>query len=247
MRRFCSLSFLLLLPLLGAFPDTPADFPFDNFPGYFLALRDALYAQEISADELRSSLYREAVSQAQQNLSGAELYIMRSRCEYMLGHAYEDEDQKREAISCFSAGIDWAEKALEIKESDEGWQMLAENISRSCKVRPTSYAIANGLKIEKYAKNALAKNSRNAAAQIMIASRWIYAPAPFGNVKKGIQMMMEIPSASNPQKDDLFNIYFALGYAYIQQKNKPEARSWLLKAMEIYPTNKYARDLLKST
>jgi tetratricopeptide (TPR) repeat protein len=244
MRRFCSLSFFLVLaPLTGAFSDSLTD----NFPDYFLALRDALYAQELSADELHASLYREAVSQAQINLSGAELYVMRSRCEYMMGHAYEDEDRKREAISCFNAGIEWAEKALEAGESAEGWQMLAENISRSCKVRPTSYTLANGLKIEKYAKNALAINSRNAAAQIMLASRWIYAPSPFGNIKKGIQMMTEIPSAGNPQKDDLFNIYFALGYAYIQQKNKPEARSWLLKAVEIYPTNKYLRDLLKST
>jgi Tfp pilus assembly protein PilF len=45
-------------------------------------------------------------------------------------------------------------------------------------------------------------------------------------------------------KDDAFNVYTAIAYGYIQQKKFNDARPWLLKALEIYPSNKYAAELL---
>jgi tetratricopeptide (TPR) repeat protein len=189
-------------------------------------------------------LYRNALAKAQETLTGRELYIMLSRCEYLMGRAYQYEERKAEAIARYDQGISWAERAQEEGAGTEGWQLLAENISQSCVVRPVSYALANGLKVESYSKKALAENPRNAAAQIMIASRWIYAPAPFHNYRRGIRMMEEIPSASDPEKEDLFNVYSAIGYAYVQQKKPGDARPWLLKALEIYPTNKYVQSLL---
>jgi tetratricopeptide (TPR) repeat protein len=169
---------------------------------------------------------------------------MLSRCEYMMGRAYHLEDRKNEASAHYEKGMEWAEKSLEVRASAEAWRMLAENISQNCVVRSTSYAMANGLKVEKYAKNALAIDSRNAAAQYLIAARWVYAPAPFNNYNKGIEMMNAIPNESNMEKDDVFNVYSSLGYVYIQQKKYAQARSWLLKSLEIYPTNKYAQSLL---
>jgi tetratricopeptide (TPR) repeat protein len=222
----------------------PCAFVFAHpLPDYFLTLRDAVYAQELSINEI-ASLYLETRETARQNFSGRDLYVMYSRCEYMVGHAYEDEGRKSDAASHYAEGIRWAEMALESGEQAEAYQMLAENISRSCAVRSTAYVMSNGLKVEKYAKKALEIEGRNAAAQIMIASRWIYAPAPFNNIKKGIQMMEAVLSSGDPDKDDIFNIYFALGYAYTQQKKYQEARPWLLRALEIYPTNKYALDRL---
>ncbi|MDR1444490.1 MAG: tetratricopeptide repeat protein [Treponema sp.] len=233
MKHFLILSALIVLPVTGLF----------SYPDYYLQLRDAIYAQELNAGEI-VPLYQDAATKARETLTGRELYVMLSRCEYMMGRAYQYENKKTEAAAQYEQGILWAEKAQEEGEEDEGWQMLAENISQSCAVRSVSYALANGLKVESYSKKALAKNPRNAAAQIMIASRWIYAPSPFHDYKKGIKMMEEIPSASNPDKDDLFNIYSAIGYAYVQQKKPTDARPWLLKALEIYPTNKYVQSLL---
>jgi tetratricopeptide (TPR) repeat protein len=105
--------------------------------------------------------------------------------------------------------------------------------------------MANGLNVEKYAKNALALNSRNAAAQYIAAARWVFAPAPLHNHKKGIQMMEAILTESDPEKDDYFNVYSAIAYAHIQQKKYAEARPWLVKSLEIYPTNKFAAELLE--
>ena len=122
--------------------------------------------------------------------------------------------------------------------------MLAENISQSCAVRSVSYAMANGLKVERYSKNALDIDKHNAAAKIMIAARWVYAPSPFNNFRKGIEMLSAIPGESNMQKDDMFNVYIGLGYAYMQQKNNTQARQWLLKSLEVYPTNKFVQSLI---
>jgi hypothetical protein len=233
---------MIALALLLLFPSTVSALG-ETLPDWFIPLRDAVYEQRLRADEI-SPLYQDISAKAKTSLSGAPLHIMLSRCEYMMGRAYQFEERKNEAAARYDEGISWAEKALEANPSAESWQMLAENISQSCAVRSVSYAMANGLKVEKYAKNALAINGRNAAARIMTAARWVYAPAPFHNYNRGIEMMTAALNESDMEKDDLFNAYLGLGYAHIQQKKDSLARPWLLKSLELYPSNKYARSLL---
>jgi tetratricopeptide (TPR) repeat protein len=236
MKRFFLLFIGFVLPLAGVF----------SYPGYFLTLRDEVYAQKLSAGEV-VPLYRDALGKARESLSDGELYTMLSRCEYMMGRAYQYEEQKEEAAARYAEGITWAEKALEAGESAEAWRMLAENISQSCAVKPVFYAMANGLKVEQYAKNALKLDPRNAAALYMIAARWVFAPAPFNNYKAGIKMMEDIITQGNMEQDDCFNVYSAIGYAYFQQKKYAEAKPWFLKSLEVYPTNKYVKSLLEKS
>ncbi|MCL2067776.1 MAG: tetratricopeptide repeat protein [Treponema sp.] len=226
---------LFLLVCTGVFAE--------SLPPWFVPLRDAVYEQQLKADEV-TPLYREVTDTARQELTGAPLYVMLSRCEYMMGRVYQFDERKDEAAARYSEGISWAERAIEIQETDEAWRMLAENISQSCVVRSTAYAMANGLKVERYSKNALALNGRNAAAQYMVAARWVFAPAPFHNYRRGIEMMNAIFTEGDMEKDDLYNVYSAIGYAYVQQKRYADARPWLLRALEMYPTNKYAQSLL---
>jgi tetratricopeptide (TPR) repeat protein len=218
----------------------------DPWPDFFIPLRDAVYEQNLTADEI-INLYRKTKERAEKALSGIVQFITLSRCEYMMGRAYQYEERKDEAAARYAEGIEWAEKALDAGAGAEAWQMLAENISQSCAVRSVSYAMANGLKVEKYAKNALELNSRNAAALYMVAARWVFAPPPFHNYKKGIRMMEDIITSGDMQRDDTFNVYSAIGYAYYQQKNFTEARPWFLKSLEVYPTNKYVRGLLEKS
>jgi tetratricopeptide (TPR) repeat protein len=60
-------------------------------------------------------------------------------------------------------------------------------------------------------------------------------------------MMEKIIDTGSMQRDDRFNVYSAIGYAYYQQKKFDEARPWFLRSLEIYPTNKYVRGLLESS
>lgn len=229
---------LLLVPIAGSSAET--------LPQWYIPLRDAIYEQELPADDI-VPLYENTSEKARIFLSGDSLYVMLSRCEYMMGRAYQYEEKKDKAAARYAEGIKWAEKALEIRTSAEAWQMLAENISQSCAVRSTVYAMANGLDVEKYSKKALEVDNKNAAARIMIAARWVYAPWPFYDYKKGIEMMTVIPQECNYEKDDLFNVYIAIGYAYLQQKKYSQAKPWLLKCLEVYPANKYVKTLLAKT
>jgi tetratricopeptide (TPR) repeat protein len=233
-----NVTFICLMCILANIPAQA-----ETLPEYLTALRDALYEQNLKADEI-SDLYEKAKQYAEASPGQAERFIFLSRCEYFMGRAYQFEERKGEAAARYEAGIGWAEKALDVAPSAEAWVILAENISQSCAVRSTAYAMANGLKVEKYAKNALGLDARNAAAQYMVAARWVYAPSPFHNYRKGIDMMTEIISNGDMQRDDQFNVFSAIGYTYIQQKKYADARPWLIKSLEIYPTNKYVRELL---
>ncbi len=217
----------------------------DNLPPYFLALREAVYEQNLSSGEI-VPIYNESKRQAELSLNGKDLYIMLSRCAYMMGRAYQYEEQKDKAGSCYDEGIVHAQNSLDIMPTDTGWQMLAENISQNCAVKSTGYAISNGLKVQNYSENALKLNPNNAACQYMAAARWVFAPSPFHNYRRGIRMMEDIVNnnSAGMQKDDRFNVLSAIGYAYFQQKKYTDAKPWLEKALEVYPTNKFVQNML---
>ena len=214
-----------------------------NLPEWLVPLREAIYEQKLKADEIKP-IYIETLAASRNKCSGTALDLALSRCEYLMGRAYQFEKRNDEAIVHYSEGMRLAENVTKTSPTDEAWVLLSESLSQSCAIRSTAYAMTNGLNVEKYAKNALTLNSRNAAAQYIVAARWIFAPAPFSNHKKGIEMMKEILANGHMDKDDLFNVYSAIGYGYVQQKKYEDAQPWIIKSLEIYPTNKYAAELL---
>ena len=230
---------LLLVMLLGG-----TGLRAESLPEWLIPLREAIYEQQLSADEVRP-LYETAKTSAREHSFGAELDLALSRCEYFMGRVLQFDKRNNEASVHYTEGMRLAEKSIETTPSAGAWQMLAENLSQNCAIRSTAYVMANGLNVEKYAKNALAMNRRNAAAQYIVAARWVFAPSPFHNHRRGIQMMEDILSNGDLEKDDRFNVHLAIGYAYIQQRKYADARPWLLQSLEIYPTNKYARELLE--
>jgi len=224
------------------FSVSPVVYP-QVLPEWYIPLREAVYEQVLSADAILP-VYNNVSLRARTTLAVFEQNLILSRCEYMMGRAYLYEDRKNEASSHFESGMDYARKALDIRETADAWVMLSENLSQNIASRSVAYAMANGLNVERYAKNALSINPRNAAALYLIAARWVYAPAPFNNLRRGIEMMTAIQTDGDMGKDDMFNVYSAIGYAYIQQRNNTQARVWLYRSLEIYPTNKYVQSLL---
>lgn len=215
----------------------------DMLPDFMLPLRDAIYEQKLNPEGIKS-LYRSAKEYALNNYSGTALDLALSRCEYYMGRGLQDNEINDEARTHYLEGMRLAEKVIAAEPSAEAWVAMTENLSQNCSLGPWTYTVANGLNVEKYSKNALSYNKRNAVARHMIASRWVYAPSPFNNYKKGIEMMNAILTESDMDKSDYFNVYIAIAYAYVQQKKYADARPWLLKAQEIYPTNKFAAELL---
>ena len=216
-----------------------------NIPEWIFPLRDAVYEQRLNANQIKQ-IYTDAQNTSKERLSGTALDIALSRCEYFMGRALLFEERNQEAKLHFEEGLRLAENAVNAAPSSQAWVMRAENLSFLCQINPLSFAMANGLNIERFAKNALRFDERNAAAQYMIAARWVYAPAPLHNHNKGIEMMKAIITNGDMQKDDRFNVYSAIGYAYLQRKNISEATLWLQRSLEIYPTNKFVTGLINN-
>jgi len=216
-----------------------------DLPEWYNQLRDAVYSQDLSSRDI-ADLYNSARAEAEKELFGPALSIMYSRCEYMMGRALLYEENKQDAAPYLERGMNYAQEALDQKASSPAWEMLAENLSQLCTVRSTAWLMANGGKVVKYAQNAVDLDPGNTAAQYLIAARWIYAPAPFRNIKKGIQMLQAILMYHNDrlQKDGRFNVYSSLGYASTLQKNNGDAKEWLSRALQVYPDNKFVGKML---
>jgi tetratricopeptide (TPR) repeat protein len=228
-------SLLCLCPLFAGAGEVPL---------WFVPLRDAVFAQTLKAEEV-APIYRETVRQAEADLSGEKRDAMLSRCELMMGKSFQLDERNDEAIDCYEKGIALAEQSIASRPSPEGYEMLSAHIGQICMLKPKSWVIANGLKVERNAKKALSLNPQNAACLYMTASRWVFGPGMFGNPRRGIAEMEAILNgAADMEKDDLFNVYSAIGYAYIRLKKERDALPWIRKALDLYPTNKFALDLL---
>jgi tetratricopeptide (TPR) repeat protein len=207
-------------------------------------LREAIYEQKLHADEI-VPIYTEVKKQAGVSLSGAELFVMLSRCEYMMGRAFQEDGRTQEAVTCYERGIALAEAALAVRPVSGAYEMLSGCYGQACMLKSVAWVMANGLKVESSAKKALALDSGNAAASYFIASRWAFGPGVLGDPKRGIKEMHAILDGNAAlQKDDLFNCYSAIAYAYERLKQYQDAQVWVTKALELYPTNKFVRNLL---
>jgi tetratricopeptide (TPR) repeat protein len=221
-----------------------ADDYHDSLPPWLIPLREAVYEQTLGINEAEA-LFTAALAEADK-LSGIDKFNMRSQCEYLMGRVYQYYKNKDKALAIYQKGYDDAKKALDKQETAEGWVNRGENLSQLCALKGNWYAMTNGLDVGKFAENALTLNPRAAKARYLIASRWVYAPKPFNDIDKGIKMMKDmLGGAYDLEKDDLFNIYISIAYAYIQDKNKNAAREWIDKALSVYPTNKFGGVELK--
>jgi hypothetical protein len=217
-----------------------------TLPDSFYALRDTVYMQDSSALQV-VRLYAAAKTEAEQVLAGVDLYIALSRCAYFAGITFQAEGRKSEAAAYYDQGIVWAEDSLSIRPTSEAYQYLAANIALSCWVRPRSYALAHIGKIEENAKRALALNPQNWAAQYIIAAKYIQAPWPLGNIKKGANLLREIVGRNleSLEREDLCNIYLAMAVVSQKEKKYDEEGLWQERALALYPTNRFRETLLR--
>jgi tetratricopeptide (TPR) repeat protein len=217
-----------------------------HIPHSFYIFRDAVYMQNSSIVQI-VRLYVAAKEEIERTLSGAELYIALSRCAYLAGVTFQAEGKKNEAAAYYDQGIAWAEDSLSIRPTSEGYQYLAANIALSCWVKPISYAMANVGEIEENAQKALALNPQNWAAQYIIAAKYIQAPWPVGNLKRGANLLREIINhdLGSLEREDLCNIYLAMAVVCQKEKKTDEERIWQERALALYPSNRFRETLLR--
>jgi len=218
----------------------------ERLPEWMLPLREAIYEQVLTAEQIRP-LYLAASAAARQHTAGVNRYMALSRASFFMGRALLFEERNSEARPYFAEGLRLAEIAVEAAPSAEAWVLRSENLGHLIQADGrTTFAMANGLDVERFARNALEIDPRNAAAQHTLAARWVFAPRPFNNIRRGIEMMEAILENADVGRDDLFNVTSSIGWAHVQQRNFSEAIPWLERALEVYPTNRFAAGLLET-
>jgi tetratricopeptide (TPR) repeat protein len=190
--------------------------------------------------------YTQAKQDIERTSTGTDLYTSLSRCEYLMGLSFQIEGKKNEAAAFYEQGIAWAEESLGRQSTSEGYRLLGTNISLLCGIR-RSYALSNFGGIEENANKAIDLDPQNLTAYYLIAAKYVVAPWPFGNVRKGISLLEEITRKNTEvmEREDLFNLYLMLELACIKLKRNQEAQIWHEKAVSLYPTNNFISVLLK--
>jgi tetratricopeptide (TPR) repeat protein len=209
-------------------------------PGSFYVFRDAVYMQNTSPVQI-VRLHAAAKEEIEKTLGGPDLYIALSRCAYLAGITFQMEGRKSEAAAYYAQGIAHAENSLSLMPTSEGYQYLAMNIALSCWVRSVPYALANAGKIEENVRMAVALNPKNLAAQYIIAIKYIQAPWPAGNMKKGASLLREILNhdLGSLEREDLCNIYLTMAVVCQKEKKKDEEGIWQRRALALYSTNRF--------
>ncbi|MDR1468478.1 MAG: hypothetical protein LBT00_04230 [Spirochaetaceae bacterium] len=223
----------------------------EPFPESFHVFRETVYMQNTPLLEVMR-LYTQAKADVEKvfsnenGLSGVDLYTSLSRCEYLMGLSFQVEGKKNEAAAFYEQGIVWAEESLARQPTSEGFRLLGTNISLLCGAR-RSYALSNFGKIEENANKAMDLNPQNFAALYLIGARYVAAPWPFSNVRKGLSLLEKITTQNTEamEKEDRFNLYLMLELASIKLKRNEDAQMWHEKAASLYPTNNFISVLLK--
>jgi tetratricopeptide (TPR) repeat protein len=229
----CVLLFSYIIPLSA-----------EQLPDSFYLFRDAVYAQNTGTVQIMR-FYTAAKQDIENVFSGSDLYRAFSRCAYLMGVSFQTEGKKSEAAACYEQGIAWAEDSIAMCPTSEGYQYLAANIALSCWVKPLSYAMANVAKIEENAQRALDLDPQNLAARYVIAGKYIQAPWPVGNLRKGANILEEIvgQNIGSLEQEDIFNIYLAMAIVCQKEKKNEEAGIWQNRALALYPTNRFMETL----
>ena len=221
-------------------------------PENYYTFRDNMYNFVKSPDEMLSD-YQKYIAEIDKNLadkkiSNYEYNLYRARYEFIMARVYHYDNNFPEAEKYFDKGMEYGEKAMKENENAQSVLIYVENLSMNCIVKPVSWVITNGPKVSTLDKKVFSYDKRNGAALYMSNAQDIFAPSPFNNVKRGIANMKSFLTNPNYDldSDDRFNITAAVGYGYMLQKNKADAKKKNKKALEIYPGNKYIQGLMEA-
>jgi tetratricopeptide (TPR) repeat protein len=164
-----------------------------------------------------------------------------------LGQVYFNNERKKDSIKELEVAIDYADSALREKESADLWRVKSEAGSIIMLQKGVSYIIRNSKKVNEYALKSVAIDNNNIKAQIIIANGLINAPKVFGgNLELGLKQLNQLTSSIIISREDKFNCFIALSTAYKRDKKNRLAEEMCKKALEIYPENLRAKELLSS-
>lgn len=217
-------------------------------------LRDAMYLSA-APEIVESEAGRLEAALRAENLTATELALALARAEYYAARAWKDAENKTKAIPHYEEAIAQARAALAAGETAPRLMALMKPLSELCLLKDMAFLIANGPKISQYARRVLALEPGHPGALTALAAAKAYPPVIFGGNPKEALAEMEALLARHSgavpgdgaglAKDELFDLRMCAGTACEKLGRKAEAAAWYRKALELYPTNAYAREQLR--
>ncbi|MCR4790783.1 MAG: hypothetical protein K5839_06850 [Treponemataceae bacterium] len=242
MKRITLILTSLLCLTLNAFSQEDIN----KLPDDYYTFRDNMYNFAKTPEEMHAD-YEKYIADIKEKYTGYQYNFYMARFVFIMARVYHYNNNFPEAEKYFDIGMEYSEKAMKENENAQSVLIYAENLSMNCIVKPVSWVIAYGPKVDPLTKKVLKYDPKNGAAIYMGNAQDIFAPAPFNNIKRGIKNMKSF--LDNPAyelgKDDRFNIIAGVGYGYMLQKDKENATIWFNKALEIYPGSKYVMNLME--
>ncbi len=171
--------------------------------------------------------------------------------------------KRKETLRHYEKSRAFLDEYLKISEDSRGNRLYGEVLGQMILLNNFGFLLKNGPQIPKYTERALELDPENIKARIMEAGEKIYSPRLFGgNPQRGIDMFLalldgrggndagtygrsESSNDHSPDREDLFNIYSGIGYAYTALENNDDALLWFKKALRVYPGNVFARGMIE--
>ncbi len=255
--------------LLAIIPAALWASPQDEAEEIINSLRDIVFQQDLSDQEIRDVYLRKKEILDGLNLPAPDKYLYTAGIEYWMGRAYQSFDQTRtviehhkmvqrgkflkcqqfytapdDAIKHYEVALDNINKYIDENPVSEAYRQYSEIQGQLLLLKPVTYVLANGLSVKRTLKKSLKLDPENVKSLIADGASDIYTPPNYGGDQdKGINLLKTVLEMDGVDKEDRFNIFTGIGYGLIVKEDYPEALEWLDKAEGIYPGNVYLSGL----
>lgn len=229
-----------------------------------ITFMDLYYNHGISSVAQRRKLHESAIESSQKFQDEYARLVHLARAEYYYGIAcietfdlasfenLKDVENKSDvsenvnAGAAFDKAIEYAKAALKIREGSDAYAIYSHAISANCTAKSWSYILGNALKVRSYGRKGVNLDYSNGLAHFLAVAQDIYAPWPIGKTRAGRKKMIDILNDKyiRVEKQERLLISAAIGYSYFKQKKWSNAIEWYNKALEVYPYNFSAHQML---
>lgn len=233
--------------------------------------RDSMYLQQ-NDDASLYRMYRITLADlADLGLDERELLFWKAQAAYYMARGYQapdsvedvfnqDNDLRRGKFKQMQKSYDNLDDIIRLYEESlalsdaylaggrdaRGVRLYAESLSQLSTLKSLGYLMSHGSKIQPLAEEAVALDSGEIKAHILLASRYVYSPKVWGgDPDKGIAMLEAAAGMNGLTREDEHNINVGIGFAHTMAERWDEAVPFFQKAVELYPGNIYAEAMVQ--
>jgi tetratricopeptide (TPR) repeat protein len=242
MKRYFVLSLLLATLII---PAAIAEEP-DGFQVQYQQVLDGWINAELKAESIHGDINRLERRLDGHPQDGNRLY-WESRIALFRGQIFYELNDKRASLQELEHCIELTKESNSVKETSENWRIMSEAGSLYMMQKGMIYIMNHSSEALDQAKRALELDPRNARGSLIVAQYFCNAPPiAGGDLEEGLSSLEELQRRTNLSIEDQFYIHLTLSEVYLDEKQKDRALDSCRKALELYPGNLAAIELMTS-